>query len=476
MALLKRGDFFEGGTTIEKSASAGDFSGMSRKRIVEEKIKAKKQFIVGNADGGKKIYGISVDTSKFPFKLTYTKTLGTDAEGVYPITKLFKDKDFGGGAGSGGGADDTKFTESGQCYFCSLAFNVIEKELTKADCTPENLEKAAQYVDATISLEDFLEKGPVSWFEEDTYRRTANIIYKAYKSKFKPPVYCHRGSKFMDEVYNAKKAVMKTDTFSAPGSFSHDKWNPGDIWLSSLDMKSKPLAESITWAEINQKVLDFAGELDKQKTTSLLGVSLKKLQPTGGGIDTYNTAKRKHNVNVNYNGFTYGKTGDFFKSNDIYLKFDVAEVQLRSFNVTAAWQGEIKGLAAAGGKIGGGNLNYYLEKHADKSIGYPRENRAKGRSWKEMPFGQVDFLKMYNLYVELNSKQRTKGPTVLPYDEFVTECKNKGNGFIFSKNMCLMFMSTFLGENQKVRNAISTEIVRYAASNTDISSFFIKVS
>ena len=93
-----------------------------------------------------------------------------------------------------------------------------------------------------------------------------------------------------------------------------------------------------------------------------------------------------------------------------------------------------------------------------------------------MPFGQVDLLKMYNLYVELNSKQRTKGPTVLPYDEFITECKNKGNGFIFSKNMCLMFMSTFLGENQKVRNAISTEIVRYAASNTDISSFFIKVS
>ena len=150
-------------------------------------------------------------------------------------------------------------------------------------------------------------------------------------------------------------------------------------------------------------------------------------------------------------------------------------MQLRSFNVTAAWQGEIKGLAAAGGKIGGGNLNYYLEKHADKSIGYPRENRAKGRSWKEMPFGQVDFLKMYNLYVELNSKQRTKGPTVLPYDEFVTECKNKGNGFIFSKNMCLMFIQNFLAVKQEIRNNISTEIVRYAASNTDISSFYIKV-
>ena len=495
MPKLTRGDFFESGSFTDKSASAGDYSGQTRTQIVESKIKDKKPFIVGDTDGGKKIYGISVD-KKWPYKLTYSKRFGTDAEGVYTITKIFKDADFGGGAGSGGGAEDTKYTESGQCYYTSLAFNVIKRELTKADCTLENLEKAAEYVDATISLSDFNAKGPVSWFEEDTYRRTANIIYKAYSRKFtERPVYCHRGSKFMDELYKAKKVIMKTD--DTPGSFSNDKWNPGDIWLSTKDLNSKPLEGKKKWAEINQLVLDYAGELDKQKTTSLLGVSLKKLQPTGGSISKYNAAKRKHNVSVKYKGFTFGKTGKFFNSSDIYFNFDVANVQLRSFSSTASWQGEIKGLAAAGGKIGGGNLNYYLEKHAGISIGYPEINpdgtlkivKSTGMvdksafkkvmpagSWKEMIGTKIDLVKMYGLYVQLNSVASGPEFPVVPFDEFIKEVKSKGGGFKFSKNMCLMFMSAFLSQKQDTRDKISTDIVRYAASNTDISSFFIKVS
>jgi hypothetical protein len=281
----------------------------------------------------------------------------------------------------------------------------------------------------------------------------------------------------MDAIYDAKKSVMKTDTFSAPGSFSHDKWNPGDIWLSTLDMKDKPLAGTKTWAEINQKVLELAGELDKQKTTSLLGVSLKKLQPDGGGIDKYNTAKRKHNVVVKYKDFTFGKTGKFFNSADIYFNFDVANVQLRSFNTTSSWQGEIKGLAAAGGKIGGGNLNYYLEKHAINgiSIGYPDDKGkySKIDRWKETSSDKVDLIKMYSLYVSLSDPRKQE---IVPLDEFVKQVKLKGNGFKFSKNMCLMFMAAFLSQTPDVRNKIATEVVRYAASNTDISSFFIKVS
>jgi len=487
MPKLKRGDFFVSSSPEERSASAGDYSGQTRTKIIESKINDKKAFIVGDKENGKKIYGISVDKTKFPYKLTYTKKLGLDAEGVYPITKLFKDKDFGGGAGSGGGADDTKYTESGQCYYTSLAFNIIKKELTKKDCTLDNLEKASQYVDASVSLSEFMEKGPVSWFEEDTYRRTANIIYNSYNSKFKErPVYCHRGSQFMNNLYEAKKVVMKND--EAPGSFSNDKWNPGDIWLSSKDMNSQPLGGKNKWAEINQDVLEYAGELDnkvysdkgKQKTTSLLGVSLKKLQPTGGGIDYYNKAKRKHNVSVKYKGFTFGKTGKFFNSSDIYFNFDVANVQLRSFNTTSSWQGEIKGLAAAGGKIGGGNLNYYLEKHAGISIGYPDDkgNYSKSPSWKEMTVNEVNLDKMHKLYLNLNGLQSGPGSKfpVVDFNEFVKEIKTKGSGFKFSKNMCLMFMAAFLTQNSNIRNKISTEVVRYAASNTDISSFFIKVS
>ena len=40
-------------------------------------------------------------------------------------SKIFKDPDFGGGAGSGGGAEETKITESLQCFYCALC---IKKE------------------------------------------------------------------------------------------------------------------------------------------------------------------------------------------------------------------------------------------------------------------------------------------------------------------------------------------------------------
>ena len=466
MALLKKTDFFEAGK--EKTASAGKYSGKTRKQIILEKIKNKEPFSIGTTAGGPKLMGTSLEDKSFPF------ILSTKSSGDIAITKIFKDPDFGGGAGSGGGAEDTKITESGQCYYTSLVFNIIKRPLKKTDYTTVNLKKAAKFVQATIKLEDFLKKGPQDWFDNDIYGRTANLIYQNYKTKLKGPVYCHRGSAFMSKVYAAKKSVMKTDKFSAPGSFSDDKWNPGDIWLSTLPPSANPFQGTTTWAELNQMVLESAGALNKTKDTTTLGVSLKKLG-LKGKVDTYNGAKRKHNVDVKFKNFTFGKSGDFFSSIDCYIRFDVAEVQLRAFNSTSAWQGEIKGLAAAGGKIGGGNLNYYLEKHAKKSIGYPGQNRPKGRSWSETPASKVDVSKMYELYVKFNKLQTAKIPTV-SFSEFKKRLKEKGASFQFSKNMCLMFLNSFIDSSPILRNKISTEIVRYAASNTEISSFYIKVN
>ena len=58
-------------------------------------------------------------------------------------------------------------------------------------------------------------------------------------------VYFHRGSKFMNNLYKAKKAAHDLDKKSedklAPGSFNNDKWNPGDIWLSTFLEKTQNL-------------------------------------------------------------------------------------------------------------------------------------------------------------------------------------------------------------------------------------------
>ena len=65
-------------------------------------------------------------------------------------------------------------------------------------------------------------------------------------------------------------------------------------------------------------------------------------------------------------------------------------------------------------------------------------------------------------------------------EHFFTESRSKclelKGGFIFSKNMCLLFLDTFMSGTGAQRNAIATDIIRYASSNTDLSSFFVKVS
>ena len=164
MAALQKKDFFEGST--DKTASTGKYAGKTRTQVVFEKIKDKDPFIIGKGSGGNKVFGISFDTKTWPYILSYANNevgLLKEPAGAVSITQIFKDPNFGGGAGSGGGAEDTKFTESGQCYYTSLVFNIIKKELKREDCTPDNLKKAAKFVEATIDVDNFLNKGPTDW-------------------------------------------------------------------------------------------------------------------------------------------------------------------------------------------------------------------------------------------------------------------------------------------------------------------------
>ena len=372
------------------------------------------------------------------------------------------------GGGSGGGAAVTAVTESAQCYYCSLAFNVKRGPIKEADCTITNLEKAAKYVQATVKVKSAVDRLPEDW--PDTLIKSANIVYNKYKSKVTGSVYFHRGSPFMEKVYRAKKEVQKMDKASgnpqAPGSFSDDKWNPGDIWMTTMSPGADPLKEfKQDWSVLNQAVLDKAGRIKSPKTF-LLGISLKKL----GNVATlkeYNAPSRVKEVEHPYKSYIFGRHNDFFSSIDMYMKMGTGEVQFRATASTSSWQGEIKGVTAAGGKIGGGNLNFYCERHLRRSIG----GGLKGRSWKETPGNQVRLNDMYLLFKKYTPKEQHIEPSI-----FIKKCIDKGGSFIFSKNMCLQFLDTFMSGTSVQRNRVCTDIMRYAASNTDQSSFFIKVS
>ena len=116
------------------------------------------------------------------------------------------------------------------------------------------------------------------------------------------------------EAFNKAKKLDEKEDRLAPGSFNNDKWNPGDIWLSSYSTSSDPLKECRNLSDLKKCVIRFAGKDGNQEKTELLAVSLKKPgDPKKAKVKEFNTKTRTNykDGEVSYDGFSYGKTGDF---------------------------------------------------------------------------------------------------------------------------------------------------------------------
>ena len=158
-------------------------------------------------------------------------------------------------------------------------------------------------------------------------------------------------------------------------------------------------------------------------------------------------------------------------------------MQCRATDVTRYWQGLMTGKYAYAGKIGGGNINHYVEKIFNKSIGF---NDVKGTQWKETLYRDTDLNKIHKLYTKFINKQKpgTEKQNVLSIEEFkksadnyIVRGRNASKSFYFAKYMSLLFLDSIGAENKGPKlDELSRVIVRYAMSNTDISTFFIKVS
>jgi len=469
-----------------KNASNGPYSNKSRDEIFELKIKDKKPFIIGENKNGIKVTGISYEKKSREF--TYqdaSKNVKT-----VPYTKVFKDGDFGGGAGSGGGAEDTALTESLQCFYCSYIYNVTKKQINKANKnypSDSDLKAAGLYVQTDKTLEQCLKDGPSDWLENEVYIKTANKLFE--KVKFAPgTVYFHRGSAFMKAVYSAKNATqikdLASDNPQAPGSFSDDKWNPGDIWASTFSTSEKPLEKFTNgWGELNAEVLRLAGNPAGNGSLSgvkLLGISLKKVHGQTASLTEFSSpAQIAQKKKYTWDNWTFGSSGgDFFSSNDIYVTISGIKMQMRSFS--GSWQGEVKGASAAGGKIGGGNVDFYCKKHFGKSIFGTKTGRTAYKQFitesTTTGFNYED--KMYEMYKAVNTSGKGSTAT-LSATEFKKRLKEKlsePGDFRDSKLMCLMFLDIAMGSTSTVRNTFATDLFRYASSDTDQSSYFVKLA
>ena len=140
MATLSKQD-------MTNDAAQGFYADSSRVDIMSLKIKDGRDFVIGGTKAGKKVKGASYDP-KTETLTYYTDTLKKKTA-TTTRSKLFKDPDFGGGSGSGGGAEETKITESLQCFYCAYAF---KNGQIKKSPTDKQLETVKNKCYTTYSL------------------------------------------------------------------------------------------------------------------------------------------------------------------------------------------------------------------------------------------------------------------------------------------------------------------------------------
>ena len=475
----------------------------------------------------------------------------TEFPTLLALSGIKKTKEFGSSKGSGGGADATAATESMCCYYAAYLFNSSVSEYKLGKSYDEELSKFfiqnPKFVDAydknkQLSFQDCWDFWVVNLKEDaewmDTFIATANKI-KINAKKFQGSVYFHRGSPFMDSIYARKKKCEKhnkdliksgtppSELKESIASFSDDKWNPGDIWMSTINPNAGPY-QPFSWQppvvseDMQQHVCDWpslqTAVYQSAMSGETLGISLKKTGKSAS-LTVFNSKDPEARKDkITYSGYRFG-SGDFFNSADMYIEFNNGSMQYRATASTSSWQGEVKGTKASGGKCGGGPTNYYSELYFDRSI--DSDKKLESGTWREKKgrISAADKEKMYELYLKYNENQKVdktkitpsvsidKTLTNNPYDslsdnfiqtenknKFIYTSKNnnvslgdflilgdnfgknKAANFYFGKYMALVFVDIIQSNSPAKRNQFATEVIRYAMSNIDnVSTYFWKI-
>ena len=160
-----------------KIIKSGKYAGKAwnRIQIIHEKIKRREPFKLGASGSGQDVYGISYDVEKDQFTYT-TNVKGTGKSVSVPRTKIFKDKDLGGGGGSRGGAEITAFAESMQCYYNAYYFQNGIKAKPPTDDDLKNA-KIKSKCFTTQSVENCLKSSLLeSWNDQEVFIKIAKTL------------------------------------------------------------------------------------------------------------------------------------------------------------------------------------------------------------------------------------------------------------------------------------------------------------
>ena len=366
---------------------------------------------------------------------------------------IFKSSDFGGGKGSGGGAEETERNESAQCLYAALMFYVYKKpqKITKV-VTKKDFTTAFRYCDVSANFNNLLDL-PQDWHESSILG--ANKLLSLYKGKYE----FHRGSTTVGIIESAFKRINQRE--KAFGNLN--KWSPADMYMFTNKGKQiarTEIAQASTLQKLNALMLKY------YKSGDIVGVSLKKIK---GSCKYSENNVDKDKAMVRYTGtqIVANNKTDLFDSMDIYLDHDKGRIQFRSFGGTSltGWQGEGKGTTANQGKVSLGPLNYILKSNGIK----PLPESQVSAKFATNP-SNTYFAEWYGAA----KKMKVKG---LPKNQKVFEArwKQMPKPWCYSKYLGTLLALRFHDMSGSKRNSVISDIYLYAASKASFSSAYLKL-
>jgi hypothetical protein len=351
---------------------------------------------------------------------------------------------------SGAGAELTALAECLQAYACATRQHLGKPLVDVSQITSQTISDAV----CDRTLKRCIDGLDEQWFY--TVIKTANAIFDTVpNAKVGKNYVFHRGGKFVDSIYDEWRRHKK-----GSGITGDDKWNPADIWMVKKRYEHK--TGFPTLQDYNLYMYNVFANVE------LIGISLKKLgKADEAHSKIFNAGKP---LTAKFTGIKLGQV--MTDSKDIYIQYETegksGEVQLRNFSsrpVTSSWQGEIKGKAAAGGKIGGGVIFEGAE-----FVGVPRQQLIHPpRTPIDKP-KESDFKEFATAFKNLSgSKEKI--------ESLIIQAKmghRQDKTWWMSKYIGIMLVDRVL--KAKKMDDLCAYIFQYASSATKNSCVFIKFS
>ena len=436
---------------------------------------------VGSGDSFSKRYQKSGNAGKI---LTALKVSGNETK-EYKISPagLIKTAEFGSSGGSGSGSENTDLFEGAACWVGAFRYSLNQAIQDDYRCTLADFQSVARHVETKESMEDihqYLMDNP-DWMQSSI--RTANALYADVRYR-NTSFHWYHGNDFVKAINAHFKDV--NDREDRPFA-DINKWTPADIWLCDCAISS-PLT---TFEEYFAGWNNLLMELVNQK--KLIGVSLKKVTANSARIERTNMGEERPRKN-----FISCGSNSLYGSMDTYFDGSGFNMQMRDTSGKGnTWQGEILGgsafgAGAKGGKVGGGILNRILESVYGEGNGCFRNHdvdsakrAAHGSTLDQSIYDLADRNKGVvvmgdrgNLYKHRNTS-RTRVTEELTMER-VQSADNKDrmhkHQWKFSKFLGLEVVDIVMSGTSQERNDVSSRLYQYAASRSDKSAPFLKVS